>query len=61
MKKFKGDMFATVTMELWDGTFLSGEWEGHDSLGVTVKRTSVQHDYSFVPWHSIKIMNGSER
>lgn len=47
-----------VTIELWDGSILVGKLVQQAPPGVTVQRSAPQHEFSFVPWHSIKVMNG---
>jgi hypothetical protein len=53
-----GEVMGLTTVELWDGSLFTGQWIRHDGHGVLFRRAAPQHDLAFVPWHSIKVMNG---
>jgi hypothetical protein len=48
-----------VTIELLDGSVFPGLFTLMDDDGVMVERTNAVVDATFVPWHSIKLMNSA--
>lgn len=49
-----------ITIELWDGTVFPGLFLLMDDDGIMVERTAEHVDCTFVPWHSIKLINGGK-
>ena len=55
MKMFAGG--ERITIELWDGSVFPGLYLCEDNVGVLVERTAEHIDNTFVPWHSVKVLN----
>ena len=46
-----------ITVELWDGSVFPGLFLLADDDGIMVERTGVAAKTTFVPWHSVKVVN----
>lgn len=49
-----------ITIELWDGTVFPGTFMLNDDDGIMVERTADHVAVTFVPWQSIKLVNGGK-
>jgi hypothetical protein len=46
----------SLTVELWDGSVFPGLFMLMDD-GIMLERTAEHVDNTFVPWHSVKLIN----
>lgn len=61
MRMVKWATGEVVVLELWDGSVFPGIFLLSDDDGIMVERTAEHIDNTFVPWHSVKLVNGGKK